>query len=186
MLEPTAIDILNKYFVFDRVFNLIEYANNMDDLYTELNLLKRDSFESNYRFIFLHYDTEYYIRNIDPGLTMSNLQTILHELDIPNYFCLILTQQNIQHFIDELGKEKTNDPTSIASIQNCLHQPLYCDADANLELNVGAITKHYISLNGARRFHRRILVSILKDRLLVDKGVVSYGAVKYGDPPPTS
>lgn len=185
MLDSTAVNILKKYFVFDRMFNLIEYANNMDELYTQLKVLKRDSFESNYRFIFLHYDTEYYIRNTDPGLTMRNLQTILHELDIPNYFCLILTQQNIQHFVDELGAEKTNDLTTIASIQNCLHRPLYCAVDPELGLNVEAITKHYISLNGARRFHRRLLVSLLKEKQLLDCGLVSYGAVKYGDPPPT-
>jgi len=78
--------ILQNYFDFDVIFNLLDYDYRMLDLYNEIKLLKKISYNSNYRFIFLHYDTEYYITNDEPGLTLRNLQRLLVSLDIPNYF----------------------------------------------------------------------------------------------------
>ena len=60
-LYPEALNVLKRHFVFDKIFDLIDYDLDMQQLHDELKLLKRDSYEANYRFIFLHYDTEYYI-----------------------------------------------------------------------------------------------------------------------------
>lgn len=169
-------DILKQYFKFDRVFNLIEYDSNMMNLYNELLELKKDSYEHNYRFIFLHYDTDYYITNNQPGLMLRNLQRIITSLDISNYSCLILTQKNITNELEILRQEETTDNCAIASIQHYLQDLLWVNmADINITTN--SIISKYQSLCRQRRSHRTLLYSLLQNKNLLDQGMVSYCAV---------
>jgi len=174
MLDISTINILEKYFKFDQLFDLLRYGLDMKKLHNDLSKLKKDTYEPNYRFIFLHYDTEYFLN--DTGLITLNLQRILHDLDISNYFCLILTQQNIQDYLNKLSQFETTDLCGIASISNFLHKPLHDHVSPDLDLNTESITSHYISLNGVCRFHRRVLISLLKEKKLLDTGLVSYNA----------
>ena len=169
-------DILKQYFKFDRVFNLIEYDSNMMNLYNELLELKKDSYEHNYRFIFLHYDTDYYITNNQPGLMLRNLQRVITSLDISNYSCLILTQKNITNELEILRQEETTDNCAIASIQHYLQDLLWVNmADINITTN--SIISKYQSLCRQRRSHRTLLYSLLQNKNLLDQGMVSYCAV---------
>ena len=137
MLSVSTNAILKKYFVFDRVFDLLDYDQDMDRLRTDLLLLRKHHHESNYRFVFLHYDTDYYITQDFPGITLINLQKILESIDIPNYFCLILSQQDLQPMCNRVWKEfAPNDSCSIANIRNFLHTPIHpFIKDSNLGLN---------------------------------------------------
>ena len=169
-------DILKQYFKFDRVFNLIEYDSNMMNLYNELLELKKDSYEHNYRFIFLHYDTDYYITNNQPGLMLRNLQRVITSLDISNYSCLIFTQKNITNELEILRQEETTDNCAIASIQHYLQDLLWVNmADINITTN--SIISKYQSLCRQRRSHRTLLYSLLQNKNLLDQGMVSYCAV---------
>jgi hypothetical protein len=69
---------------------------------------------------------------------------------------------------------------SIATITNHLHKPIHPKIEnINLELNETSISKKYISLNGIGRFHRRILISLLQNRNLLESGMVSYQGERY-------
>ena len=116
----------------------------------------KEEYESNYRFIFLHYDTDYYISNDQPGILLRNLQRILNDLGIPNYFCLILTEQDIQPELNRLCIEETRDTTPIACIQHSCQDLLYSQPVVGVSLNVDAISHKFMSLNKVRRFHSRI------------------------------
>lgn len=168
------LPILKKYYQFDKIFDLLEYDQNLSDLYAELKSLTRESYPNNYRFIFLHYDTDYYITNNQPGILLRNLQRIVHNLDISNYFCLILTQQDIQAELDQLAIEETRDRVSIAVITHLLQDCNYLPRTAQ-DLNPDCITRHYMCLNRVGRTHRRMMFSWLKHNNLLDKGFVSYG-----------
>ena len=170
-----TINELKKYFTFDRIFNLVEYDNNMAQLYSDLKELQRESYDSNYRFVFLHYDTDYYISNDQPGLTLRNLQRLLRSLDISNYFCLILSVQHIQNQLDILRDQETDDVYSIYSIVDWTHPLFHLEAN-NVNHNVELISKNYICLNGIKRFHRTLLYGFLRQLEIVDQGIVSYGA----------
>lgn len=175
ILDQSAIDILKKYFIFDCIFDLLDYDLNMQQLYNELKELKRDEYQPNYRFIFLHYDTEYYIDHAIPGITLINLQKILESLDIPNYFCILLTQQNLQNMCSYLKRNLTTDDCSIDVIPNVLHRPCHPEIkDENLKLNEQLITKKYICLNKVARNHRLIIMALLNEKNLLDYGLVSY------------
>ena len=175
ILIPEALDILKRHFVFEKIFDLVKYDLDMQRLHDELKLLKQESYNTNYRFIFLHYDTEYYATTDTPGITLINLQKILANLDIPNFFCILLTQQNLQPICDRLRKEFTSDDCSIAVITNFLHKPIHPIVQhRELDLNTDHISKKYISLNMIGRFHRRVLVALLKYKNLLQFGIVSY------------
>lgn len=174
-LWPESEEILKKYFQFDKIFDLLPYSNDFESLKQDLINLKKDSYDINYRFIFLHYDTDYYVYPDAPGLVLFNLQKILVELGIPNFFCLIITNHNNLSFeLEYLRKHFTTDQCAISFI---LHQLQKChvttdfkDVDINFEL----INKNYSCFNRSRRFHRRALVSLLQHNNLLDQGIVSY------------
>jgi len=170
MLEPE----LSKYFQYDKIFNLMDYDSNMILLYHELKKLTKRCYKHNYRFIFCHWDTDYYLPDSTIGFTLRNLQRILVQLDIPNYFCLIITQQNIANELEQLRTEEcVNDLYAISCITVVLHE-LHHLTESNSE-SLASIDKVFISLNGRVRKHRTVIISLLKYKNLIDQGIVSYG-----------
>jgi hypothetical protein len=167
--------VLDKHFKYDKVFDLLDYDHDLLELYKELKLLKKSEYESNYRFIFLHYDTDYYITNNQPGILLRNLQKIIRSLDIGNYFCLILSQQNLQAELDQLRIEETTDNVSIACITHFLQDILYLPQQTK-DINADQIDKHYICLNRVKRIHRTCMFALLQHNQLLDKGLASYGS----------
>ena len=163
----------SKYFCYDKIFNLLDYDRDMLLLFNELKQLKKSHYDHNYRFIFYHWDTDYYLTNDIPGFTLRNLQRILANLDIPNYFCLIVTQQNIDNELEQLRIEEAPcDPFPISSISTGL-QNFHIQEPNNV---IGSnVDKVFISLNGRQRHHRLMVLSLLKHKNLLDKGIVSYG-----------
>lgn len=174
-----GLTVLSKHFKFDHVFNLLDYGTSLEGLINDLLKFKKDSYEPNYRFIFLHYDTDYYpLQSSNVGLVLLNLQKILAKLDIPNYFCLILSQQDIASQLEILKNELTNDQCSIGLIIYNNHDfsvGLSNTLDSASDVNSQNISLKFISLNRVKRFHRHLLVALLKDKGLLDQGLVSYG-----------
>lgn len=173
-LHTNVESTLKKYFKFDKTFDLMFYDQDPMRLYLELKEFKRDTYEPNYRFIFHHHDTDYYITKDQPGLLLRNLQRIVWSLDISNYFCLVLSQQDLQPELDKLRTEETSDHVSIACITHSLQDLIYLPRETT-EINVESINKHYICLNRIRRFHRICVFGLLRYYQLLEKGIVSYG-----------
>lgn len=169
-------EILRRNFVYDKIFDLLDYDSDLNKLTEELKQLKKDTFESNYRFIFLHYDTDYYLYPDRPGLTLTNLQRLLAKLDIPNYFCLIITNHGmIKKDLEYLQEVFTKDNCTIGSIvcqlQQC-HVTQFetleqCDLNNQLKFK-------YSCFNNAKRSHRHALIGLLSYKKLLDQGLVSY------------
>lgn len=167
-----VLNTLKKHFVFDRIFNLLHYADNMHSLQEELKKLARNSYTTNYRFIFLHYDTDYHIGS-QPGFILVNLQRILQSLAIPNYFCLILTQKNLAAELEQIRIQESNDECAIGYIQHNLQDLLHFP-NTHQSIDPFLIEKKYICLNNVRRCHRTLLFALLRDKNLLDDGLVSY------------
>ena len=172
----------SKYFCYDKIFNLLDYDRDMLLLFNELKQLKKSHYDHNYRFIFYHWDTDYYLTNDIPGFTLRNLQRILANLDIPNYFCLIVTQQNIDNELEQLRIEEAPcDPFPISSISTKFPISSISTGLQNFHIQepnnvIGSnVDKVFISLTGRQRHHRLMVLSLLKHKNLLDKGIVSYG-----------
>ena len=175
-VTDSGIAILKKYFEFDQIFNLVEYDSDMSRLYHDLLLLKKESYHPTYRFIFQHWDTDYYITVDQPGLTLRNLQRILVSLDISNYFCLILTHQDIDNELEVLRKEETVDDCAIASIQTILQNLLWIPPEDVELLGPEYISYKYQYFSRVRRSHRTVLFALLQDRNLIDNGMISFSS----------
>lgn len=166
---------LNKYFVYDRIFTLLDYPISLSGLKEELVPLTKPFYKDNYRFIFLHYDPDYYIAKDQQGLQLRNLQTILRELNISNYFCMVISQRNLQEELDQIAEQETNDDCSIF----CLHHnliPGHHFEYKKTNLNPENTEHNFMCLNRVKRKHRTALYALLKRKKLLNKGAVSYGA----------
>lgn len=170
-----CIEVLDDYFVYDKIFDLFLYSSDMTQLYNELANLKKDHYDTNYRFIFLHYDTDYYIYPDTAGIQLTNLQTILTKLDIPNYFCLIITNYtNLANELSYLQENLTNDHTPIGVIVSQLQNCHVTNQLTNIDVNRDNIKNKYCCFNHSRRGHRRALISLLHYKDLIKHGAVSY------------
>ena len=175
-LWPECEDILNKCFVYDKIFDLLAYDSDFSTLANELGALKQETFDSNYRFIFLHYDTDYYLYPGLPGLILTNLQRLLVELDIPNYFCLIITNHTrIKSELEYLCRTFTKDTHPIGSIVCQLQQCHVTKIDNIQRCNLNnQLEFKYSCFNNAARSHRHSLISLLHYKKLLPQGLVSY------------
>lgn len=172
-MQPSIASVLAEYFEYDQIFDLARYDGDMAKLYHELKQLQKSAYQPQYRFVFSYYDTDYFISHDQPGLTLRNLQRLTKSLDISNYFCLIITQQDIKRQLETLRWQETNDGCAISSITHGLQPLIHFDTGA-VELNPNSIVKNYICLNGVRRFHRTMLYAHLQNKKILDQGLVSY------------
>jgi hypothetical protein len=167
--------ILKKHFVFDKIFNLCLYDENLNELYDELKKLKKEQYSINYRFIFLHYDTDYYIYPKTPGILLTNLQIILTKLNIPNYFCLIITNHiNLEQELQYLQKYLTNDDSPIGVIVSQLQNCHVTKQLTDINVNSMSIKNNYCCFNYTQRAHRKALISLLHYKKFLKYGTVSY------------
>lgn len=176
-LDDNCSQLLDKYFTYDKIFDLFAYDQNINLLSAELTALKQERYKDNYRFVFLHYDTDFYLFPNTAGLLITNLQRLLFELDIPNYFCLIITNHNnLDTELKFIQSVYTKDDVPISCIVSQL-QKCHVTTPAeinNIDVNRADIFKHYSCFNNSRRSHRHAIVGLLAHDNLLDQGLVSY------------
>jgi len=167
---------------------LLDYDYNMSLLYHDLKswLYQRFgnepvSFQPNQRIVFWHQDVDFYINDSFPGLTLYNLQLILKELDISNYFCAVVTRTQHYHKYTELARQLlTCDDFSISGITSCYegadwHANLVKDLCPATHSNI--IKRPFIVLSRRRRPHRTYFMSKLFRQGLHHLGLVGYNNI---------
>ena len=107
-------------------YDLKKYDRNMYILYKDLKELlhkkfngKLINFSHNERIIFLHDDLDFFLSDNTPGFTLYNLQLILRELNIPNYFCTVISNiPNFEKYTSLVQTMLTNDDININPISS--------------------------------------------------------------------
>jgi len=167
-----AISQLGKYFNVIAVIHVTQYDWQPFELYKLLSTLKKDYYNPNDRIIFVFEDTDYYLNG--QGFTIRNIQKILYNLDIPNYFCIILTSQTyLKQEVVQINREIGHDTTNIDVIDIWLDIYLKIDEIPKIDLNLNLIEKSFIFLSRVTRKHRVLLFSLLAQANLLDQGMVS-------------
>ena len=177
------IDILNErspLINVCRYYDLLNYDFNMGLLYTDLkNYIDYRfpdgyvNFGNNERLVFLHCDHDFFVNNSSPGFTLYNLQLILRELNIPNYFCRIISHlPNYQKYTDLACNALTRDPASIKAITS-VYTKLTPTVN-NIELHSTKIKKLFSIGSRLSRFHRTYFMSQIFDKKLEDYGFINY------------
>lgn len=175
-LEPwTEIsEHLNQKYQILGTFNLSAYDQNMFALYEDLKGFKSYSFAPNQKIIFYHFETDFYLNGT--GFTVYNLQTILNNLDISQSGCIMLTlAYGIEKEIRQLGINICNDTYPMQVVPNSyvmiVSNPF---PDQDIQNNFDKIEYPFMCLNGAERSHRVMLLCLLADCELLNKGIVTW------------
>jgi hypothetical protein len=172
-LRQEFINSLHERFNVIDIIDLFDYDPNFDDLKNKLMSIKKDPFTKNDRIVFLHFDTEYYVHQDKPGLLITNLISLLTELDIPAWFTLLITNQpQVKEKVIDASKGTCDIAVVFCNFQKLLINQT--ESIIDLPLGEELIEKNFVCLNGARRFHRRALVRLLEHNNLIEKGIVSY------------
>ena len=191
-----AYPILSKHFKICGLFYLNEYTDCMPELYSKLKILKKDSYAPSERFIFVLDDVDFHLDENSPGFTLYNLQVILADLDIPNYFCLILSNRpDYDEYTKIVQKQLTTDPCHIRSITNLLdlnwvvpviqegfnfnelNYPTWVVPIVRKKFNLAEITRPFCVLSRKSRSHRSYFMSQLFKHNLQQVGIVGYNNI---------
>jgi hypothetical protein len=183
------IDILKTYFLNGSAYN----NNNMFKLYLDLKefvdsrFSGKIEFQPHERILFLHDDLDFFISKDYPGFTLYNLQLILRELNISNFFCAVVSNlPDYQHHTNMVGKilNPTDVPLrGISSLQNVITVYLKSDMGGT-KLNINQITHPFISLSRQARFHRTFFTAKLFENNLQNTGLVSYHNIPWSTEAP--
>jgi hypothetical protein len=170
----TVIQKCATYFNIIAVIPVVDYDHCPNRLFKLLEGLKKDTFAHNDRIIFHFGDTEYYIDQ-KYGVILHNIQKILYRLDIPNYFCIMLTHQDYRD-LETVGVQKLygHDPYRIGTIYSWIDTFLDIDAIEPIEVNLNQIEKSFTYLSRITRKHRVALFSLLHSENLLDRGLISF------------
>lgn len=172
--------LLHQYYNFEEVIDLFKYDYDLNALKEKLISLRKDYFAPNDRIIFFNREPGFFIRQRDQ-IVWYNLQKILADLDISNSFCIVITQHDSQKYFNEIYRELSADDFPI-KIFDYWH---FCDwmplPTEDIGLNFDRIHKHYITLNRIRKKHRSLVLGYLEHYDILDRGLVSYNAVRTAD-----
>lgn len=168
-------------------FLLIDYDHNMSLLYRDLQQFLQDRFgnspvvfEPHQRLVFIHDDLDGFINDQFPPLTLYNLQLILRELDISNFFCAIISNLPNYHIYTEMCRTMlTHDDYSIKAISSVATSICPYDVPRDVAINTGSITRPWILQSRLSRWHRTYFVSRVFHRNLQDQGVVTYHNISH-------
>lgn len=176
---PSAYEILTKHFKICGLFNLFAHSERMPELYSKLKKIKKDQFDPDERIIFVLADTDYHLDENSPGFTLYNLQLILADLDIPNYFCLILTNRpDYNECTKIVQRQLTTDPLPICSITTLLDPNWAVQIDPRI-FNLADIQFPFCVLSRQARVHRSYFMSQVFKHELHKVGMIGYNNIPF-------
>ena len=103
----------SQYTVLDVVdldyWNNTNYENSQQQLIDALARVYKTEYTQNQRLVFT-YTTDGYVKNGTTGIVLKNLQVLLNEQDISNFFVVVLsTNPNLLAELNTVGKISTDD-----------------------------------------------------------------------------
>ena len=106
-LEDSLKKLQSEFDILDIVF--CHSTVSLVDLYADVKKLHRERFENNQRIIFVI--TEDTVSNKTSGFMLQNLQAMINDIDISNFFVCIVTtnpdiKQDYQHVFENISQDK--------------------------------------------------------------------------------
>jgi hypothetical protein len=148
-------------------------------LFQDIKSDLKDSYNPNDRIVFQLNDHDFYLNNDGPGWILYNLQLILQDLDISNYFCLLLTHQPDYTDYTTQVQQLTTDLHSIDSITTTLSAPELFTSNVFSTDTSEQIVKSFCVLSRQARPHRTYFMSKLFENNLNNSGLVSYNNISF-------
>jgi len=185
-LNTNIYEIFNDIVNVLAVYNLLDYDQDMSVLENILLESKKKVYSASEKYIFIHYDLDFYVPNCPYGFTIYNLIKLFTFLDIPLCTIILLTNhKGIDEDLKKIIPENEWDtcyPTIIDDIMVSFHQKrntsIKYAKDFNIKSDVQNIKYNAISLLGEPRSHRNAIYNFIKDNNLLQKIMVSYNNTK--------
>lgn len=173
MRDHLALAEVRQHFNVCGVYDLCAYINCMPLLYEDLKQQRQDVYNPNDRLVFLLYDLDYTLHDWTPGFAIYNLQLILQDLDISNYYALILTNRtDYNQYTRQVQQTLTSDAHHIRSITTFLDQTWIEPVDT--QPNSDQIQQAFSVLSRQSRPHRSYFVAKLQHSGLCNHAQVGY------------
>jgi hypothetical protein len=172
-LQKKVLDIITKKYKILEIIDLVFYDYQITKLHELLSKYENYTFAPDERILILHHDIDYYVSSNVCGFTMYNLVSILHQLNIPNEFLIMLTN----HY--GIKKEIQNQFNTFSNSQafKVIYTSQWYDFPENIiieEPKPSRFQKLYCCLNGIQRQHRMAMLCNLNEKSLLDQGIISY------------
>ena len=178
-------------------FDLVYYAPNMSALYADLKAYIQSrwpngesNFEPHERLVFWHDDLDVILGDQAVPFTLYNLQLVLRELRISNWFVRVITKlPNYQVFADRVAAMLVPDQP-IKCIDGSIYGSCICNLpypvtdlgyDPGIDgrrLDVSEVEWPFLVQSRQGRFHRTYFVSQLLEHGLGKSGIVAYHNIK--------
>ena len=170
---PTISSYLETKYDIVGELDLMEYGCSVDAMYNKLKSFYKNSYKHNERILIYHYDTDFYVDKT--GTTLYNLLVCLSDIDIPLEFCILLTNHyGIAGEIENSPVLNKSNSKNLCIFENNYTLLQSTEQATETDIDIGSIKYPYICLQGSRRYHRLLFSCGLKDRGLLDKGLVSW------------
>lgn len=162
----------SKYEIIDEIdiFSIVPFPQQVAHLFKKF---QNYTFKPNQRLVITHIDVGFYLRHCPYSLNLYNLFHILTYYDIPTEFVILVTNQKMDKEVECLSKIFNTAPFKVISSFYNIVQTIPSGM-VNTGLDSDLIEYPYISLNGVPRPSRFMLLSMLKNKDLLDKGIVSW------------
>lgn len=161
-------------------------AGTMHKVYHELKKFLNQKFgdseivfEANEIIYFHQPDLDYFLPNSDLGFNLYNLQLILKKLNIPNFFCRVISNiPNINKYLASANSALALDDEPIIGITSHYYsvcsflktEVTYTETDTNWP---------FIVLSRQARFHRTYFMSKLFNASLEKQGLVAFNNIPF-------
>jgi hypothetical protein len=155
------------------VFDLLYYPN-MFTLMQELEKYKNYVFAPNDRIIFIHGEPEFIEHNL--RFDLYNLQKIVFKIGIPNFACIVISQQDITKELENYQKMTTEIiPLGFIRAEcHLIHMFNFDKEFQKVEFNLDLVEKQFIFLSNKPRSHRSLLFNWLSHNDLLTNGLISF------------
>ena len=171
---PDVLERLNqKYQVVyycDLLFDRLD--REVNELYRQLSPFGGRVFSPNERIVISHRDTDYYASPNEFGFTLWNLHRMYANLDIPTEYTMVLTNQpTLQNELDLVASQFNLPP-----MQAVYCPYVWCPGIPDLTpvaVNIDRIKHPFVSLNGKAKTYRMYSLCQMRERDILDKGMVS-------------
>ena len=168
-----------------QVLLTIDMVDHDSDMFGLYNLLKDwlqqkfgtapTEFAPHERLVFVHHDLDYFLTTDHPGFTLYNLQLILRELDIPNFFCLVISNiPGFDHYVRRVRDILRPDDVPMRALTRADITDYAAVLPPHSVMDTSTITHPFVCLSRQSRFHRTFFMSRLWQRDLQQQGLVSY------------
>ena len=184
---PSIIEKIRSKYQIVAELDFLELDQDPQKMFHRLAAAYKDEYRHDEKILVYHYDTDYYVEGI--GFCLHNFLQCLKFLNISPSVVLMITnhhgiEKEIKSFYLKNYVDQDYSVDRMLIFESNHSQLQATPVPVATDLSPGEISFPFICLFGSKRVHRVVLISTLKQRNILDKGICSWNvpSVPYHTP----